>query len=110
MVQRARAAGLKVPEVPVGRDPVAIDAAFTTLVDLAHDGDPRATTLFSDAGRALALAVASVSELLDISTAIVGGPRWEAVRALMEPAARLAWFALPHALALLAWGRSAAAC
>ncbi len=87
MVQRARAAGLKVPEVPVGRDPVAIDAAFTTLVDLAHDGDPRATTLFSDAGRALALAVASVSELLDISTAIVGGPRWEAVRALMEPAA-----------------------
>ena len=24
---------------------------------------------------------------------------------LMEPAARLAWFALPHALALLAWGR-----
>ena len=28
-----------------------------------------------------------MSELLDISTAIVGGPRWEAVRALMEPAA-----------------------
>lgn len=86
MVERAREEKLPVPQVPRDRDPLVIDAAFTTLLKLAHDGDPRARTLFAEAGHSLATAVASVCELLDLDTVIVGGPRWEAVRELIEPA------------------------
>ncbi|WP_315560311.1 ROK family transcriptional regulator [Actinomyces gerencseriae] len=88
MVRHARDAGIPLSGVPGSRDPREVDAAFFEFLRLADDGDPTAAGLFDEAGRSAAMAVTMVGELLETDTVIIGGPRWDPMRRLVEPSMR----------------------
>lgn len=64
-----------------------IDAAFRRLCRLAVTGHPRARALLTEAGARLAGAAAAVAEIVDADEVVYGGPYWELVREIYEPAA-----------------------
>lgn len=88
MVRRGRDAGLPLSGAPGSRDPREVDTAFFELLHLADDGDAAAARLFDEAGRSAAMAVTMISELMEIDAVIVGGPRWDPMRHLVEPSMR----------------------
>jgi glucokinase len=67
-VASGRSIGLRYGE-RTGRQGLGAEA----VADLARQGDPTATAVFVEAGRAVALAGATAAGLLDLTTVIVGG-------------------------------------
>ena len=88
MVRHGREAGLTLPGAPESRDPHEVDIAFTELLRLADSGDAISARLFDEAGRSTGMALTATSELLEIDTIVIGGPRWDSMRHLLEPPMR----------------------
>ena len=74
MVERADRAG--VLRAPAHGDFVGQDAAFSTLCDLAYAGDPAAAGVIDRSAAAVASALASLVNLLDVNRVVLGGPLW----------------------------------
>lgn len=60
----------------MGADPHAIDERFTELVEIANSGNSVARAIIEKSGEYVARAISAMTNLLDISTVVIGGPFW----------------------------------
>lgn len=70
--------------------PSASDLAVHELVRLAVEGDRTASALMHQAATGVTGTARAVAELLDLDTLVIGGPQWNAIRPVVEPAVRSA--------------------
>jgi predicted NBD/HSP70 family sugar kinase len=60
----------------VGADPHSIDERFTELVSLAASGNQVARAVIEKSAERIANSISAITNLLDISTLVIGGPFW----------------------------------
>ncbi|MFV0375133.1 ROK family transcriptional regulator [Microbacterium sp.] len=75
LVEEAESLGI-LPGARTRRDPATMDAAFSSLVDLAAAQHPGAAGVLTRCGQRITHALAVVCDLLDVDRVIVGGPLW----------------------------------
>lgn len=85
LVAHARRLGLELPGKADSWDPRVVDKGFARLIDLAAQDEPTAREVLRSAGRVLGAAALAVTELLDMTSIIITGPRWEQMRPFVEP-------------------------
>lgn len=85
MIERARDLGLDLPGSTSTATPGEKSAVFARLLRLADDGAPTARRVLSEAASVIVRITTVLSELLELDTLIIGGPRWPVMHRQMEP-------------------------
>ncbi|EEH66367.1 ROK family protein [Actinomyces urogenitalis DSM 15434] len=85
MIEQARDLGLDLPGSTSTATPGEKSTIFARLLRLADDGDPIAQEVLSGAASVIVRVTTVLSELLELDTLIIGGPRWPVMQKQMEP-------------------------
>lgn len=87
IVNRARAAGIVTHQRTAPPDAAnSLRADMEQLVAQARAGDRRAVAVFDALATRLSLVVASLVSVLDVNRVVMGGPFWEIVAEVVQPA------------------------
>jgi len=75
MVEKAERLGV-LQDSRVGSDAESVDERFRELCARSHDGDTRALAVLEDSAAQLSVAIAVLTNMLDVDRVIFGGPYW----------------------------------
>ncbi|WP_172120580.1 ROK family transcriptional regulator [Actinomyces faecalis] len=85
MIEHARTLGLHLPGDLLDPSPEGKRAIFARLLELAEQGEAVAQHVLSQAADVIVRVTTVLSELLELDTLVIGGPRWPVMQKQMEP-------------------------